>query len=337
MSERPDLAVYGAGVWGSALAVAWAQAGRSVVLWGHTPVKMAEMAATRRHPRLNGVELPAGLRPVSDPAEAFQAETWVSCMTTQASPEAWRSLKAQLDAAGGSLPDLLLHSSKGILAESHQRLSEALEPLLGLPVGVMSGPTFADEVAQGLPSALVLALPAAISDARALELQRLLATERLRVYLSRDVVGAELCGALKNVLAIAAGLVETLGLGHNARAALITRGLAEMARLVAALGGSPDTVMGLAGMGDLLLTATGPQSRNRRCGAYLAEGKTLAEASELMGGQVIEGASTTRAALWLGKAAGVDLPITEEVGRLLDGADPKEAVARLMGRSLKSE
>ena len=246
-------------------------------------------------------------------------------------------LPPRLDAAGGSLPDLLLHSSKGILAESHQRLSEALEPLLGLPVGVMSGPTFADEVAQGLPSALVLALPAAISDARALELQRLLATERLRVYLSRDVVGAELCGALKNVLAIAAGLVETLGLGHNARAALITRGLAEMARLVAALGGSPDTVMGLAGMGDLLLTATGPQSRNRRCGAYLAEGKTLAEASELMGGQVIEGASTTRAALWLGKAAGVDLPITEEVGRLLDGADPKEAVARLMGRSLKSE
>jgi glycerol-3-phosphate dehydrogenase (NAD(P)+) len=337
MTEAPDLAVFGAGIWGSALAVAWANAGRGVVLWGHTPSKMAEMAATRRHPRLNGVALPDTLRPVSDPAEAFRAATWVSCMTTQASPEAWRALKAQLDATGAALPDLLLHSSKGILAQSHQRLSEALEPLLGIPVGVMSGPTFADEVARGLPSALVMALPPAISDARAVELQHRLATERLRIYLSRDVAGAELCGALKNVLAIAAGLVETLGLGHNARAALITRGLAEMARLVAALGGSAETVMGLAGMGDLLLTATGPQSRNRRCGAYLAEGKTLQEASELMGGQVIEGASTTRAALALGREAGVDLPITEEVGRLLDGADPKEAVARLMSRSLKSE
>jgi glycerol-3-phosphate dehydrogenase (NAD(P)+) len=336
-SSRPEIAVFGAGVWGSALAVAWAGTGRSVVLWGHTPSKMADMAATRRHPRLNGIELPDGLRPVSDPAEAFRAATWISCMTTQASPEAWRALLPQVAASGAVLPDLLLHSSKGILAEGHQRLSEALEPLLGLSVGVMSGPTFADEVAQGLPSALVMALPSRISDARAVELQHSLATERLRVYLSRDVAGVELCGALKNVLAIAAGLVETLGLGHNARAALITRGLAEMARLVAALGGSADTVMGLAGMGDLLLTATGPQSRNRRCGSYLAQGRTLQEASELMGGQVIEGASTTFAALALGREAGVDLPITGEVGRLLQGADPKDAVARLMGRSLKSE
>jgi glycerol-3-phosphate dehydrogenase (NAD(P)+) len=337
MAERPDIAVFGAGIWGTALAVAWANAGRSVVLWGHTPAKMAEMAATRRHPRLNGVGLPEGLRPVSDAAEAFGAETWISCMTTQASPDAWRALLPRLAATGAARPDLLLHSSKGILAQGHQRLSQALEPILGLPVGVMSGPTFADEVAQALPSALVMALPPAVGDGRAVELQHRLATERLRIYLSRDVAGVELCGALKNVLAIAAGLVETLGLGHNARAALITRGLAEMARLVAALGGSAETVMGLAGMGDLLLTATGPQSRNRRCGAYLAQGKTLAEASELMGGQVIEGASTTRAALALGREAGVDLPITEEVGRLLEGADPKEAVARLMGRSLKSE
>ncbi len=336
-SSPPEIAVFGAGVWGTALAVNWARAGRRVALWGHTPSKMAEMAATRRHPRLNGVDLPPGLLPVADAREAFSAPVWVSCMTTQSSPEAWEALKAEAAGAGAALPDVLLHSSKGILAARHQRLSEALEPLLGLPVGVMSGPTFADEVAQGLPSALVMALPPAVSDARAVELQHFLATERLRVYLSRDVVGAELCGALKNVLAIAAGLVETLGLGHNARAALITRGLAEMARLVAALGGAPDTVMGLAGMGDLLLTATGPQSRNRRCGAYLAQGKTLAEASVLMGGQVIEGASTTRAALALGAEAGVDLPITEEVGRLLDGADPKEAVTRLMGRSLKSE
>lgn len=235
------------------------------------------------------------------------------------------------------VPDLLLHTSKGILAERHQRLSEALEPLLGIPVGVLSGPTFADEVARNLPSAMVLALPLKVYNSRAVELQHELATEYLRIYLSRDVVGVELCGALKNILAIAAGLVENLGLGHNARAALITRGLAEIARLVAAMGGDPDTVVGLAGMGDLLLTATGPQSRNRRLGAYLAEGKTLEEAQDLMGGQVMEGASTTKAALALGLQWGVELPIAEEVSRLLDGANPKEAVGRLMNRSLKSE
>lgn len=337
MAERPEIAVFGAGVWGSALAVNWARSGKRVALWGHTPAKMADMAATRRHPRLNGVELPEGLHPVSDPAEAFPAPVWVSCMTTQSSPEAWAALKGQADASGAGWPDVLLHSSKGILARTHQRLSEALEPLLGLPVGVMSGPTFADEVAQGLPSALVMALPMAVSDARAVELQHVLATERLRVYLSRDVAGAELCGALKNVLAIAAGLVEELGLGHNARAALITRGLAEMARLVEARGGRPETVMGLAGMGDLMLTATGPQSRNRRLGAALAKGLTLAEAIDTLGGQVAEGVPTTRAALDLGKEAGVDLPITEAVARLLDGDSPASAVDRLMNRNLKRE
>ncbi len=336
-SHRPDLAVFGAGVWGTALAIAWARAGQEVALWGHTPAKMAELLATRHHPRLNGVELPPNLHPIADPAEAFRAPLWISSIATQASPQAWTALKSQVPNWTEQAPDLLLHTSKGILAESHQRLSESLESSLGLPVGVLTGPTFADEVAKNLPSALVMALPVAVSDARALELQHQLSTERLRLYLSRDVVGAELCGALKNVLAIAAGLVENLGLGHNARAALITRGLAEMARLVAAMGGAPDTVMGLAGMGDLLLTATGPQSRNRRLGAYLAEGKTLAEAQDLMGGQVMEGASTTKAALALGLQWGVDLPIAEEVGRLLEGADPREAVARLMTRSLKSE
>jgi len=324
-------------VWGTALGVAWARAGHQVALWGHTPSKIAELVATRRHPRLNGIELPPNLHPLSDPAEAFTARLWISSFATQASPEAWVALRAQASGWEAQAPDLLLHTSKGILAESHQRLAEALEPMLGMPVGVLSGPTFADEVAKNLPSAMVMALPVSVSDSRAVALQHELATEHLRIYLSRDVVGVELCGALKNVLAIAAGLVENLGLGYNARAALITRGLAELSRLVAAMGGGPDTVMGLAGMGDLLLTATGPQSRNRRLGAYLAEGKTLEQAQELMGGQVLEGASTTKAALALGLKWGVELPIAEEVARLLDGANPREAVARLMKRSLKSE
>ncbi len=337
MPSRPDIAIFGAGVWGTALAIAWAKAGHHVALWGHTPSKMKELATTRRHPRLNGAELPPNLHPMSDPAEAFSAGLWISSIATQASPGAWAALRTQAPSWTTQAPDVLLHTSKGILADSHQRLSEALEPLLGIPVGVLSGPTFADEVAKNLPSAMVLALPPGISAARAVALQHDLATEHLRIYLSRDVVGVELCGALKNVLAIAAGLVENLGLGHNARAALITRGLAEISRLVAAMGGEPDTVMGLAGMGDLLLTATGPQSRNRRLGAYLAEGKSMAEAQDLMGGQVMEGASTTKAALALALQWGVELPIAEEVARLLDGANPKEAVGRLMKRSLKSE
>lgn len=333
MKQPPDLGIFGAGSWGTALAIAWSRAGHRVALWGRTPEKMLALAATRRHPRLGEVELPATLHPVVDPEAALAARLWISVLPTQASPTVWKDLLTRTP----HRPELLLHSSKGILAEGHRCLSEALEPLLRLPVGVLSGPTFADEVSQGLPSAIVLALPDSVSDQRALELQHHLATERLRVYLSQDVRGAELCGALKNVLAIAAGLVEGLGLGHNARAALITRGLAEMSRLVAACGGKAETMMGLAGMGDLLLTATGPQSRNRRLGAYLAEGKSLEEATELMGGQVIEGVTTTTAALALAKEAGVELPIAQEVANLLAGEEPHSAVARLMKRTLRAE
>lgn len=328
-----DLGILGAGTWGTALACAWARAGKQVALWGHTPEKIRDLAATRRHPRLSGVELPEGVRPVEDPAAALAAPLWISCLPVQASLEAWEMLLPQ---APGR-PEVLLHSSKGLRSGTHQTLSQALGSGLGLPVGTLSGPTFADEVAKGLPAALVLAVPEAVPEARARELQHLLATDRLRVYLSRDVLGAELCGALKNVLAIAAGLVEQLGLGHNARAALITRGLAEMARIVEARGGRSETVMGLAGMGDLMLTATGPQSRNRRLGAALAQGLSLADAIATLGGQVAEGVPTTRAALDLGREAGVDLPITEAVADLLEGLDPHAAVGRLMGRSLKSE
>ncbi len=333
MHRPPDLAVFGAGSWGTALAIAWARTGQHVALWGRTPAKMEALAATRRHPRLGEVELPPTLRPVVHPEELFEAPLWISVLPTQASPGVWEDFLQRTKRR----PEHLIHSSKGILAQGHRCLSEALGPLFEAPVGVLSGPTFADEVALGMPSAIVLGLPEAIGEHRARELQHRLATDRLRVYLSRDVIGAELCGALKNVLAIAAGLVEGLGLGHNARAALITRGLAEMSRLVAARGGKAETMMGLAGMGDLLLTATGPQSRNRRLGAYLAEGRSLQEATEAMGGQVIEGVSTTAAALALARESGLELPIAQEVGNLLAGEDPHLAVERLMKRSLKSE
>ena len=333
MLKRADLAVFGSGAWGTALAMAWARQGANVVLWGHPPALVQEMLETRRHPRLADVEFPPSIHPVSDPAQAFGAPLWITALPTQINPAVWSDLKSRTTLR----PELLISVSKGILQDSLQRVTQVLEPMLGVPVGVLSGPTFADEVARSLPAAILLALPATVEDARARELQALLATPALRVYLSRDVTGVELCGAFKNILAIAAGLVEALGLGNNARAALITRGLAEMTRLVEGMGGRPETVMGLAGMGDLLLTATGAQSRNRRFGYMLGQGMSAADATASLGDQVVEGAFTTEAALGLARQLGVDLPITQEVSRLLKGADPRESVQRLMLRSLKQE
>lgn len=333
MPRPPDIAVFGAGAWGVALAITWARAGANVVVWSALGKEIDVLAETRRHPRFTDVELPLTLRPVKEAAEAFKAPLWISAMATQVSPEAWGKLRQ----AAPKAPEMVIHCSKGILQGSHQTLSQALSGVLSVPVGVLSGPTFADEVCRNLPSVILLALPEAVEDERARSLQALLATERLRVYLSRDVRGVELCAALKNVLAIAAGLVDGMGLGCNARAAIITRGLAEMSRLVEALGGQSSTVMGLAGLGDLLLTATGPQSRNRTFGELVGRGRSIPEAQAALGGQVVEGMSTTEAALALAAEAGVDLPIAAEVARLLEGADPREAIARLMKRSLKSE
>lgn len=333
MPKQPDIAIFGAGAWGTALAMAWGREGADVALWGAPVEAVEELARTRRHPRLPESELPANVRPVSQAAQAFQAPIWISALPTQVTPQVWAELAIQAT----HRPELLIHASKGILLDTHRRLSETLEPLLGIPVGVLSGPTFSDEVARNLPAAIVLALPEAIEDERAKQLQTLLATPRLRVYLSRDVAGVELCGALKNVLAIAAGLVESLGFGHNAKAALLTRGLTELARLVEKLGGRAETVTGLAGMGDLFLTATGPQSRNRRFGALVGGGLSPKAAAASMGEQVVEGVATTDAALALAATLDVDLPITRVVSALLEGEDPHEAVAQLMGRSLKSE
>jgi glycerol-3-phosphate dehydrogenase (NAD(P)+) len=333
MTRRPDIGVFGAGAWGTALAMTWARQGAQVALWGHPPALVETLVRTRRHPNLPGIDLPAGVRPLADPREAFAAPLWIGALPTQVNPAVWAGLAGSTPLR----PELLVHVSKGILQGSHRRVSEVLEPLLGVPVGALSGPTFADEVARELPTAILLALPEPVADERARELQALLATPSFRVYLSRDVLGVELCGAFKNILAIAAGLVEALGLGNNARAALITRGLAEMSRLVEPLGGRPETVMGLAGMGDLILTATGAQSRNRRFGHMLGQGLSPQDAARAIGDQVVEGVFTTEAALGLAQDHGVELPITQEVGRLLQGDDPRESVKRLMLRSLKPE
>jgi glycerol-3-phosphate dehydrogenase (NAD(P)+) len=304
-----------------------------VDLWGHPPSLVASLLSTRRHPSLADVELPAGVRPLQDPQDSFQAPLWISALPTQVAPQVWTDLAGRTELR----PELLVSVSKGILQGSFKRVSETLEPILGVPVGALSGPTFADEVSRNQPSAIVLALPPSLDDDRAAELQALLATPTLRVYLSRDVAGVELCGAFKNVLSIAAGLIESLGLGNNARAALITRGLAEMARLVEAMGGNRETLMGLAGLGDLVLTATGPQSRNRTFGALVGKGMTPEAAAASLGNQVVEGVFTAEGALGMAHARGIELPITQEVVRLLQGADPRESVNRLMQRSLKPE
>lgn len=331
--SRFDLAVFGSGAWGTALAITWARQGVRVALWGHPADAVRELEQTRRHPRLPGAELPPNLFPMVEPELAFEAPIWVSALPTQVSPEVWERLAASTPLR----PELLIHASKGLLQKTHQRLSEALQPILGVPVGVLSGPSFADEVARELPAAIVLALPETIEDARARQLQALLATPRLRLYLSRDVTGVELCGSLKNTLAIAGGLLEALQFGNNARAALLTRGLAEMTRLVERMGGKAETANGLAGMGDLLLTATGAQSRNRRFGEMVGRGISPADAAASMGEQVVEGVTSTEAALAMAADHGIELPITWEVARLIEGADPREAVGRLMQRSLKSE
>lgn len=330
---KADIGVFGSGAWGTALAMTWARKGAKVALWGPFEEEMAQMAATRRHLRLKDVAFPEGLQTSDDPAQAFEAPLWISAMPTQVTPEAWRGLLQRTS----QRPELVVHVSKGILQSTHQTLSRALAGVFEVPVGALSGPSFADEVSLGVPTAIVLALPSTVSEARAQALQAQLASEKLRIYLSRDVLGTELCGALKNVLAIAAGLVDGLGLGYNARAALITRGLAEMSRLVEVLGGQPSTVMGLAGMGDLLLTATGPQSRNRTFGEKVGKGQSVEAARNALGGQVIEGMFTCEAALDLGREHGLELPIAAEVLRLLNGERPEEAVRRLMTRSLKSE
>jgi glycerol-3-phosphate dehydrogenase (NAD(P)+) len=277
--------------------------------------------------------IPESLRIVTEARKAFDADLWVSALPTQVSPDVWERMLKNT----AKRPRLMVHVSKGILQATHGRLSQALEPILSVPIGVLSGPSFADEVFRQLPAAIVLALPGEVSDGECQSLQALFASPRFRVYLSRDVVGVELCGALKNVLAIAVGLLEALDLGMNARASLLTRGLAEMSRLVDRLGGRPETVMGLAGMGDLLLTATGHQSRNRTFGELIGRGMSFQQAAESMGEQVVEGVHTAKAALTLANEVGVELPITNEVIRLLDGEDPGKAVDNLMSRDLKAE
>ena len=332
MARPGNLAVLGAGSWGTALAVVLARNGIATTLWAHRPVHADDLARDGENRRyLPGVALPAGLSVTDDleatlagaddvlvsvPSHAF-SDTLARCAPAlnPRSRIAWAT--KGLDAASGGL----LH-----------QVAEALTP--GRSLAVLSGPTFAGEVAAGLPTAVTVA---ATDAAFAADLAAAFHNEAFRVYTSTDVVGVELGGAVKNVLAIATGVADGMGLGANARAGLITRGLAEISRLGANLGAEPRTFTGLAGMGDLILTCTDNQSRNRRMGLALGAGKDIATAQAEIG-QTVEGLRTAKEVHWLAARQGVEMPICEQVHRLIRGEiTPKEATTNLMARAPKSE
>lgn len=326
------IVVLGAGAWGTAVALSAAQhpAGHQVTLWARNASQARSMLEQRENRAyLPGITLPAALHITSaDPAQACQGADLVIIATPMAAlrgmleslrtltmPVAWLCKGFESTNSAGN-PGMLAHEVCAQVAPS-------------LICGVLSGPSFALEVARNQPTALVAASEhAAVRDT----LVAAFHSPSVRVYANEDIVGVEVGGAVKNVLAIATGLCDGLQLGLNARAALITRGLAEMTRLGVALGARAETFMGLSGMGDLVLTATGDLSRNRRVGLLLAEGKTLQQAVESLG-HVAEGVYCARTVAQRATALGVDMPITQAVVALLDGQmGPAEAVARLMGR-----
>ncbi len=328
------IAIVGTGAWGTALAIHGARAGLAVSLLGYRDDIVDDLARTRAHPALPGAEpLPALVQPTMSPDEAFDgAETVLWSVSVQFTASELERLGPWLRRG---LP--LASTSKGIEIGTHRRTSEMMVDALGpdVPVAVLSGPTFAIEVARGLPTVAVVAC----ADAAVAErLQKGLASPTFRLYRSSDIVGVEIAGATKNVVAIAAGIVDGLKLGHNTRAALLTRALAEIRRLGTRLGGQPETFSGLAGVGDLILTATGDLSRNRRVGLALASGLSVDEALASLGGQVAEGVPTAGAIVELARTVGVEMPISETVRSILEGTTaPREAVSRLMTRSLKEE
>jgi glycerol-3-phosphate dehydrogenase (NAD(P)+) len=321
-------AVLGAGAWGTAISCVLA-ARLDVSLWARDAAQAKSIATTRRNARyLPGFELPGAVTVTADLAEATSNAKLVLAATPVA------GLRELLTQLGARLPVVWL--CKGFEERSGELPHQIASATLGdkARYGALSGPSFAEEVARGLPCALTLASGDA---AFAKEAATMLHGGRMRVYYSADLVGVEVGGAVKNVMAIAAGISDGLGLGLNARAALVTRGLAEITRLGIALGGQAETFMGLAGAGDLILTATGELSRNRRVGVELARGRSLKEVVANLG-HVAEGVHSAREAAKLAKAHGVEMPVTDAVTAVLEARlTPAAAVERLLARESKME
>jgi len=324
------LAVIGGGAWGTALASHAVRAGLDTRIWVREPELVDAMAVRRENPLyLPGVALPEGMRPTTSLGDAVaEAETLVVAVPSEYCRATFAELAARAEPSA-----VLVSATKGLETDTLRRMSEvAAAEAPGRALAVLSGPSFAAEVARQLPTAVVVA---SADHALAERVQRTLSTRSFRVYSSEDVTGVELAGAVKNVIAIAAGIVDGLGYGHNTVAALITRGLAEISRLAVALGGRPDTLAGLAGLGDLVLTCTGSLSRNRTVGQRLGRGQSLAEAAA---GIHPEGVRTTLATAALAERHGIDMPIVRQMKAVLyEGKPPREALEELMLRSLKRE
>ena len=327
------LAVIGGGSWGTALAIILSPRFESVALWVHREELAATIQASRENPVfLPGIALPKNVLASSDLGEVLEgAEIVCGVMPSHFVRTVYGQMQPLLRPG---IP--VVSATKGLEAKSLLRMSQVIAEVLGPtnPVVVLSGPSFAKEVAEGRPTALVAASE---TEELAVTIQGALSGPTFRLYVSGDPIGVEMGGALKNVLAIGAGMCDGLGLGHNALAALITRGLAELTRLAKILGAKRDTLSGLAGLGDLVLTCTGELSRNRQVGLKLAAGVSLGQITGSTP-MVAEGVKTASAVIDLAKRFGVEMPIAEEVYAVLNlGRSPAEGIGRLMTRSLRSE
>jgi len=329
------IAIIGAGSWGTALSFVLSQLGHTIGLWAYED-EVVECIRTRRENALflPGVRLPECVAPTSSLSEAVgEAQFVLTAMPSHVCRALYEQMLPKLR------PDaIFVSATKGLEAEGPKRMSEVIcsvvERRFTPRLAVLSGPSFAREVARGDPTALVVASQ---DMGAAHSVQENFSSKTLRLYTSTDVVGVELGGAVKNVIAIAAGVIEGLGLGHNPKAALITRGLAEVTRLACACGARSETMAGLAGVGDLVLTCTGNLSRNRSVGVELGKGRKLPDILRSMR-EVAEGVKTTSATVAMARMHGIEMPIAEQVQRILrDQISPRDAIGELMERALKSE
>lgn len=320
------ITVYGAGSWGTALAVAMGKAGHEVVLLGRNPQEMSLMDERRENLHyLPGVTLPETVQPSVDITELEDTDMLILSVPSHSVRETAQRIRSFL-----KKETIVVNTAKGLEERSHKRLSEVLtEELPNNSIVVLSGPSHAEEVGKDMPTTVVVAS----HDTKAAEaVQDVMMTPNFRVYTNPDTIGVELGGAFKNIIALCAGFAEGLGFGDNTKAALMTRGIAEITRLGVAMGGNPLTFAGLSGVGDLIVTCTSQHSRNRRAGVALGQGKPLDQVLQEVG-MVVEGIRTTKVAFELSRQYGISMPIVEQAYQVIfEGTDPKVAVSALMMR-----
>ena len=323
------IAVVGSGAWGTALAIRLHKNGHDVTIWTYETELIPQMEATRINPRLPGTQLPEGLKITGDYACVSGCPLVVMASPSFPLRSVCKGIAPHLDENA-----VIVSVTKGIENGTGLRMSQIVEAETGKPVVVLTGPTHAEEVSQDIPTGIL----AACADKSLAEMvQDAFMSENFRVYTSPDPVGAELGGALKNVIALCAGVTDGLGCGDNTKALLMTRGLTEMARLGLSLGASKDSFAGLSGIGDLIVTCTSMHSRNRRAGILIGQGKGVQEAMKEVGA-VVEGYYAAKGAYELGKKQGIDMPITEAAYKVLyEGLSAKDMTRQLLNRGKKAE